>query len=274
MKPAATKSSVAKTTESKATAHSAKTAHGKAKPAVAPAKPDAKAQGDRGERLQRLQAALKDAVAAKATLSTPDSRLAGQPADVTLTLPAAFAQTVRAEAEKAGLGDAAASVNLTAQLAGDGYAITPGETQSQPLTVGQPTEFHWTATAQPNTKGPLRADVGADLLGGGSESLALGQVVTSSGGGLRLTSRAVGLGLLVLIVVVVLAWLSRSRGRTPAQRASARASVARERNGLNTRPLDMTGRPVEPTPGPGPFDPPSDPEGTVHPGPRDAPPPP
>ncbi len=209
------------------------------------------ADPDRGAKLQALQTALRDAVTRRAELSAPDRPPAGQPSDVTLTLPADFAKTVRDEAAKAGLADAAATVNLTAQLTGEDYAITPGETQAQPLTVGQPTEFHWTATAQPNAKGPLRADVGADLLGAGSESLTLGAVTRSDGGGLRLSSRVWGAGLLLLIALIVVAWLSRGN-RSPARRDAARRSAARSRNGLSgDRPLDMTRTPFDrPTNGP------------------------
>lgn len=218
------------------------------KPAKGAKTKESAAGSDRGAKLQALQTALRDAVTRRAELSAPERPSAGQAADVALTLPADFAQTVRDEAAKAGLADAAATVNLTAQLSGDGYTVTPGETQAQPLTVGQPTEFHWTVTAQPNARGPLRADVGADMLGAGSESLSLGAVTRAEGGGLRLSSRAVGAGLLALIAVVVLAWLARG-GRTPAQREAARRSAARSRRGINPeRPLDMTRTPFEAPP--------------------------
>ena len=55
-----------------------------------------------------------------------------------------------------------AGARVVDAASGEGYAVTPDVTQSQPLTVGQPTEFHWTVTAQPGARGPLRADVGAD----------------------------------------------------------------------------------------------------------------
>jgi uncharacterized iron-regulated membrane protein len=158
------------------------------------------------------------------------------PADVTLTLPADFASVVRDQAEKQGLQDATASVNMTALLAGDGYAVAPDEVQSQPLTVGQPTEFHWTVTAQQGAKGTLHADVGADLLGGGDQALQLGSVTPGGrGAGLHLSPRAWGAGLLVLLAVVVLAWLNRSRGAASRRRLSNPTRY--------DRPLDMAGQP-------------------------------
>ena len=188
---------------------------------------------DRGAKLQTLQTALAGAVGAKAVLNSPGKLVANRPADVSLSLPADFAETVRSEAGKVGLADAAASANVTALLSGDGYAITPDETQSQPLTVGQPTEFHWTVTAQPDAKGPLRADVGADLLGGGSETLSLGTVVKSGATGFQLTPRAIGAIILALIVILVLAWLGRGRS-TPA-----RPVQVRRREDYTGRPLDI-----------------------------------
>ena len=201
----------------------------------------AKVAADQGVKLQALQTALRDAVSAKAQLIVP--RLAANtPADVVLTLPADFAQSVRSEAEKAGLSDAAASVNLTAALSGDGYAVTPDEVQAQPLTVGQPTEFHWTVTAQPGARGPLRADVGADLLGGGRETLALGAVVKSAPGA-GVSPRALGAGLLALIVVAVLAWLARGgRGRRDRETTVRRSSLS----GGHDRPVTLDPQPPRP----------------------------
>jgi hypothetical protein len=196
------------------------------------------AAGDRTTKLAALQAALTDAVSKNGVLTTPARFTANQPADVSLTLPAAFADTMRKEAEKQGLSDAAASVNMTAVLAGADFSITPDDTQSQPLTVGQPTEFHWTVTAQPNAKGPLHADVGADLLGAGSDTLSLGTVQKNAGMQLKLTPQMLGGGILALLVILVLGWLARGRN-TPSRSASARRAGRKARGGYN-RPLDMT----------------------------------
>ena len=201
--------------------------------------------GDRATNLANLQTTLTDAVGKTAVLTAPASFTANQPSDVTLTIPAGFGDTLRDTAQKDGLGDAAASVNMTAILSGDGFSVTPDDTQSAPLALGQPTKFVWTVTAQAGAKGPLHADVGADLLGGGSDKLALGSVQKSAGMGIKLTPKVIGASLLVLIAALVVAWLARGRGPTrsvAARRASRRAA----RGG---RPLDMGSAPVEDTTG-------------------------
>ena len=195
------------------------------------AKPASATSAERAQQLTALQGSLRDAVGRSAVLNAPELK-AGQPAEVTLTLPADFASVVRDEAGKQKLADAAASVNMTALLAGDGYAVAPDETQSQPLTIGQPTEFHWTVTAQPGAHGPLHADVGADLLGGGDSALQLGSV-SPSGGGLHISPRVWGVALLVLLAAIVIAWLNRG-GRGGVRRGPR--SVTR---GAYDRPLDM-----------------------------------
>ncbi len=217
-------------------AHDAKAAYNGAKP-TPPAAPAAPAPtGDRSTRLASLQSALTDAISKGAVLKAPERFTANQPADVTLTIPAGFADTLRGEAQKDGLADAAASVNMTSVLSGDGFSVTPDETQSQPLTVGQATEFRWTVTAQPGAKGPLHADIGADLLGGGSDTLALGSVQKAGSLGVKLTPRVVGAAILVLILALVVVWLARGRG--PSRSASARRASRSARAG-GARPLDM-----------------------------------
>ncbi len=206
----------------------------------APAKAEPDAQ--HAAKVAALKTALTDEVARKAVLSGADNPSVNKPAEVTLTLPADFAQTLRDEAAKAGLADAAASVNITAQLSGDGYAVTPDEAQSRPLTVGQPTEFHWTATPEMGAKGPLNAQVGAVLLGGGSEPVALGTVVKTDHKGFHVSPRAVGAALLALIAVLVLSWLARGRGNGDRRR----------------RPMDYTRRDLGPTLEGRPYDPPRD----------------
>lgn len=218
----------------------AKDAVATTKAAVAPApaaKPAAAAgnSADRSTRLAATQSALTDAISKGAVLTTPPRFTANTPADVTLTVPAGFYDTVHKEAEKNGLTDAAASVNMTAVLSGDGFSVTPDETQSVPLTVGQPTEFRWTVTAQPGAKGPLHADVGADLLGSGSDTLALGSVQKAGGFGPKLTPAIIGWAILVLIAALVVAWLARGRG--PTRSSTARRASRAARSGA--RPLDM-----------------------------------
>jgi hypothetical protein len=225
--------------------HAAKTAVAAYKAKVAAPAPAAPAPtpapaGDRATHLATLQTVLTDSVGKTAILTAPARFTANQPADVSLTIPAAFHDTLAAEAQKDGLGDAAASVNMTALLSGDGFAVTPDDTQSVQLTAGQPTEFHWTVTAQPGAKGPLHADVGADLLGGGSDKLSLGSVQKAAGMGIKLTPRVIGASLLVLIAALVVAWLARGRG--PTRPATARRASRRAARG--GRPLDMTATPA------------------------------
>jgi uncharacterized iron-regulated membrane protein len=169
-------------------------------------------------------------VAKSVTLSAPANFTANQPADVVLTIPAGFADTLKEEAQKDGLADAAASAKMTALLAGDGFTVSPKDTQSAPLTAGQPTEFRWTVIAQAGAKGPLHADVGVDLLGGGSDRLALGSVEKTAALGSKLVARIIGASILVLIAALLVAWLARGSG--PSRPASGRPAP---RNG---RPID------------------------------------
>jgi len=189
---------------------------------------------DHASSLAALQSALSDAVSKGAVFSAPTVFVANTPAEVTLTLPASFADTLNSEARKNGLSDASASVNLTALLSGAGFVIVPGEVQAQPLVLGKQTEFRWTITSQPGAKGPLHADVGADLLGAGSETLALGSLQSQTGSGVTPTPRLIGLVILILILGLVGAWLFRGRGTGSsalARRASTEARPA--------PPLDM-----------------------------------
>jgi hypothetical protein len=204
--------------------------------AVPPAPKDANAQGasplgDRATRLAALESTLADTIHKGAELKVPPAFTAGKAADVTLTIPADFGQTVHDEAAKNDLSDAAASVNLTAVLSGDGFAATPDTAQSQPLTPGQPTEFHWSVTAQEGAKGPLHADVGADLLGAGSDVLNMGSVQAGSAFGLGFlkSNRMLGVGILAVLAVLVLAWLARGRSG-PSRSASARREARRARS--------------------------------------------
>ncbi len=240
--PAAKPSVVAKTAPGKVTPP-AKVAKSSAKPVVpalkAPASPKVAAANtaDRAARLGELQTALAAVIAKGAKLVIPERFIAGQPADVRLTVPADFADTVKTEAEKTQLADAAKSVNLTAVLSGEGYAVTPDETQSLPLAAGQATEFHWAFTAQPNAKGPLHADVGADLLGGGSDTLNLGSVTPGKAWfGLKDNPRLLGFGIIVLLGAFIIAFLARGRS-APSRSASARRAARRAVR--SDRPFDL-----------------------------------
>jgi|GEM_PF-4991374 len=194
--------------------------------AAVPAAPPLVPPADRATKLAALQSALTQALARSAVLTAPQRFTAGKPAAVTLTIPAEFGDQVLAEAQKQGLSDVAASVNLTAMLSGDGFAVTPSETGAQPLTPGSPTAFAWQVTPRGAGRQPLHVDIGADLNGAGSESISLGSLKTA-GEGFRLSPRVIGATLLVLIAGIVVAWLARgqaSPGRRQPKSVSAAAS--------------------------------------------------
>lgn len=172
-------------------------------------------------RYDGLQTALTTDIAHGAILNAPRQIQPGQTADVTLTIPGDFAQTLRTEAASQNLSDQATSANLEATLSGDGYAIVPNETQALPLTLGAPTVFHWKvtpqSTAQGATQGPLHADLHANLLAA-NHVLNLGSIKTHGG----MFGRVIGVGLLVVIALVLLGWVTRSRRPTPSSGAKPR----------------------------------------------------
>jgi hypothetical protein len=165
-----------------------------------------------------LQLALSNLVGVEAVLATPDRFQPGQTQDVTLTLPASFAQEAHDEAAKAGITEAASSVNIDAHLTGTGYTVAPDQAQSQPLLLGQPTVFHWKVTPTAEAAGAVKADLTADLQTVG-RSLPLGSIKSQAGaGGLHLSGRLVGVALLMLVLVVVAAWIVSRSGKGPAFR--------------------------------------------------------
>lgn len=211
--------------------HPAAARHAKPAPARAAA-PAAQADaGPHADRVAALQTALGGEIARTAKLDVPAFE-AGKAATVALTVPAGFADTLRTESGRQALSDEAASANLNAKLGGDGYTVLPGDAQAQPLQAGQPTRFQWTVTAEPNARGPLQAQVGASLLGGGSDTLDLG-VVKAPPSGAGMGWRAVGGGLLALLAVLAVALFARNRGRRAAEPAEVR----------RPRPFDMNGGP-------------------------------
>ena len=192
--------------------------------------------GPRAERVAALQTALSSAVAGSAVLSAPHFS-PGAPADVTLSVPAAFSETLRTEAGRQGLADDAASAALTARLSGDGYVVIPDAAQREVVMAGQPTVFHWTATQQAGAKGPLQAQVCAQLLGGGQDQLDLGVVKAAQAGGVGW--KVVGAILLVLVLGLILALFARSGREKPAV-------VERRRDLSPQRPFDMNNDPPPP----------------------------
>ncbi len=188
----------------------AATAHrhgGKATPAAASAAP-------RADRLASLQTTLGGAMASSAKLDTPHF-VAGTPADVSLTVPASFAETLRTEAGRQGLADDAASVALIARLAGDGYVVIPDTVQRQMLAAGQPSVFHWTVTQQQGARGPLQAGIGAQLMGGGGQDqLDLGVVKVAQASGMGW--KVVGAILLLVVLAAIVALIARAGGGSNA----------------------------------------------------------
>jgi len=165
-----------------------------------------------------LQSALSNLIGGEAVLATPDHFQADQTADVTLTLPATFAQEAHDEAAKAGITDAAASVNIEAHLTGAGFTIGPDQPQAQPLLLGQPTVFHWKVTPTSQAVGSVKADLSAELQTVG-RTLPLGSVQSQAGvNGVHLSGRLLGVALLILVLVVVAAWIVSRGGKGPAFR--------------------------------------------------------
>ena len=171
------------------------------------------------DRYQALQQSLHDAFANGAVLTVPAHMEPNQASNVTLTIPADFAQTVRTEAAKQSLAEQAATVNLMASLSGDGYTIVPGEAQSQPLTLNAPTTFTWKVTPTGAGRGALKASARAAV--GEGHDLALGDKTTNSGAG---TGRVVGIGLLALIALVLLGWAAQRRRPKAAGAAKPRTT--------------------------------------------------
>jgi hypothetical protein len=175
--------------------------------------------GADADRYNSLQSALSNLIGVDGALSAPDHFQAGQTVDVSLTLPANFAQQAHDEAAKAGLADAAGSVNIDAHLTGTGFTIVPDQAQAQPLLLGQPTVFHWKVTPTSAAVGAVKADLTADLLTVG-KSLPLGSVQSQTSiSGIHLSGRLIGVGLLILVLVIVAAWLvSRTSTSPPFRR--------------------------------------------------------
>ncbi len=210
-----------------------------AAPAAAPAKPVASAAPPSGgrtvvgsvtdnatgapsgvdaDRYNSLQSALSNLIGIDAALATPDHFQAGQTVDVTLTLPADFAQQARDEAAKVGLSEAASSVNIDVHLTGAGFTIAPDQPESQPLLLGQPTVFHWKVTPSATAAGAVKADLSADLLTVG-HALPLGSVQSQAGiNKFQLSGRLIGVGLLILVLVVVAGWIFSRSSKGPAFR--------------------------------------------------------
>jgi hypothetical protein len=167
------------------------------------------------DRYTSLQSALSNLIAIDAALATPDHFQAKKSADVMLTLPADFAQQVRDEAAKVGLGHAATLVTIGVTLSGTGYIVKPSQPQTLPLVIGQPTVFHWTVTPTAAAAGAVKADVSADLLSV-DHAMALGSIQSQAAmNSLHMSARLIGVALLILVLVVGAAWLVSRSNRSP-----------------------------------------------------------
>lgn len=182
------------------------------KHAVTGRTPSAAPNAEGGAKLAALSGALGPIIASRSVLKGGDDLKTGAPGDVSLSVPADFADNLRDEAKRTGFADAAASAALAAKLSGDGYAVSPAEAQSQPLVSGKPTDFRWTVTKMDAARGPLQAEVGADFLGGGKQHLDFGAIAAAKAPtGFKLSPRALGVGLLLLVVILAGALLSGGR---------------------------------------------------------------
>jgi hypothetical protein len=163
--------------------------------------------GSEADRYQALGKSLKDDFAATAQLQAPDHMEVNQGYDVTLTLPADFAQTVQSEAGKQGLASELSSLNLTATLSGDGYTVVPADPQTLPLAQGQATVFRWKVTPTAASRGALSATVKA-AAPGANHALDLGAKATGASAG---AGRLLGIGLLAVVALGLLGWAAQRR---------------------------------------------------------------
>lgn len=116
--------------------------------------------------VEQLGAALAEEVANGSTLVIPEAIAEGAEGIVVLTLPPSLAARIQTEARRVGLGSAASSVDASASLSGEGYEITPSESQTARLTAGESARFSWSVNPQESPSGTLTAEVGGVLKGG------------------------------------------------------------------------------------------------------------
>lgn len=93
--------------------------------------------------------------------------LAGKEARVSLSLPDSLLASIQAQAARLGLGKAASRANVSAELSGLGYSITPSGRQVARLEAGKPTTFSWLVRPTGPVLGPIEAKADAILRGGG-----------------------------------------------------------------------------------------------------------
>lgn len=182
--------------------------------------------------------ALRDALAADlkngAVLSGVDALEPGTAGEVSLALPAKLPETLASKAEELGLAAAAEGATATATLTGGGYVIDPPGPQTVPLQAGQTPVFEWHVTPGRGDRGPLTADVSAEV-GGPTDrnTLQIGELATeraeARGPGARLWW---ALGLIAVAIAAIAAFARRSSGPKPKARPATldmnREPTARE----------------------------------------------
>ncbi|MFN3524346.1 MAG: hypothetical protein ACK4YQ_19035 [Phenylobacterium sp.] len=120
--------------------------------------------------LAALQGALVGAEGVGARLQVPPSTAKGLPGVVELRLPAGLLSRLRAEAAKLGLGEAARTAEVTAELNGAGYTIDPASPQTSSLASDEEMVFNWRVTpgASGEASQPLKAGAEIALTGDGA----------------------------------------------------------------------------------------------------------
>ena len=126
-------------------------------PAVAPAP-----KATPGE---QLSAAVRPEVMKGAVLTVPEGLAKGEESKVSLALPANLLDVIKREAAKLGLGKAARKAEVSANLTGEGYEISPAGAQTQALKAGEAARFDWTVKPGAGDKAPLKAEVDGTLTG-------------------------------------------------------------------------------------------------------------
>ena len=155
---------------------------------------------------------------------------------VTLNLPPSLLARLREEAGKLGLGPQARNAEARAKLSGEGYEITPNDTQSARLKEGEAAGFTWNVKPLDNASGTLSADVGVQLKGMGKAVDAHLAGLESKtkpddekgGGKVPLSPTIVGWVLAAVVAIIVFfAALGARNNRRKAERARrARAAAS------------------------------------------------
>jgi hypothetical protein len=114
---------------------------------------------------EQLSAAVRPEVMKGAVLTVPEGLAKGEESKVSLALPANLMDVIKREAAKLGLGKAAKKAEVSANLTGEGYEITPSGAQTQALKAGEAARFDWNVKPGAGDKAPLKATVDGTLTG-------------------------------------------------------------------------------------------------------------